>query len=179
MPRPADLTRELVHHLRAGARLVGALDAELFAQGAEPLARSGIGAHVRHVIDCCQAFVDGAPSGRVDYDARRRDPRVERDPRRAVRLLSALCERLASAALDGDQELRVRSDEPGAGPDEGWQRSTVGRELRYLVSHTVHHYAIVALLLRHAGRDPGADFGVAPSTLSHWRRAERCAPSLG
>jgi hypothetical protein len=35
----------------------------------------------------------------------------------------------------------------------------------------VHHYAIVAIMLRAEGCEPGAEFGVSPSTLAHWRRA--------
>ena len=51
--------------------------------------------------------------------------------------------------------------------------STIERELKFLVSHTVHHYAIIALQLRHQGVEPGPEFGVAPSTL----RYEQGVPS--
>jgi hypothetical protein len=45
--------------------------------------------------------------------------------------------------------------------------STALRELQFLVSHTVHHYAVIALILRARGLEPGPDFGVAPSTLKY------------
>jgi hypothetical protein len=45
------------------------------------------------------------------------------------------------------------------------------RELQFLLSHTVHHYALMALILRLQGFNPAAEFGVAPSTLQHWERA--------
>ena len=48
--------------------------------------------------------------------------------------------------------------------------STVRRELIFLVSHTVHHYALIAVMLRHQAVGLPADFGVAPSTLRHQRR---------
>jgi hypothetical protein len=35
----------------------------------------------------------------------------------------------------------------------------------------VHHYALIALILRLQGFNPAAEFGVAPSTLQHWQRA--------
>jgi hypothetical protein len=47
----------------------------------------------------------------------------------------------------------------------------VGRELQYLLSHTIHHYAIIGSILRAQGVEPGPDFGVAPSTLRHWGKA--------
>jgi hypothetical protein len=43
--------------------------------------------------------------------------------------------------------------------------------LQFLLSHTVHHFALMALILRAQGADPGDDFGVAPSTLEHRRAA--------
>jgi hypothetical protein len=63
----------------------------------------------------------------------------------------------------------------GAGPAGPWSRSTAARELQFLVSHTVHHYALIAFILRANGIDPGADFGVAPSTLAHRKSQQSCA----
>jgi hypothetical protein len=45
-------------------------------------------------------------------------------------------------------------------------RSTLGRELAFVASHTIHHFAIVALLLRDMGIGVPARFGYAPSTPS-------------
>lgn len=53
----------------------------------------------------------------------------------------------------------------GSGSEPDWSDSSVKRELQFLVSHTVHHYALIKELLRREGFDPGAEFGVAPSTL--------------
>ena len=43
-----------------------------------------------------------------------------------------------------------------------WCASSVLRELDFLQSHTVHHYSLVAMLLRLHEIDPGEEFGVAP-----------------
>jgi hypothetical protein len=40
----------------------------------------------------------------------------------------------------------------------------------------VHHYALIAALLRQRGFEPGEEFGVAPATAAHWRDGEACAP---
>jgi hypothetical protein len=55
-----------------------------------------------------------------------------------------------------------------------WSGTSVGRELQFLVSHTVHHYAVIAAMLRPQGVEPGADFGVAPSTLVY-EQGSACA----
>lgn len=51
----------------------------------------------------------------------------------------------------------------GAQPVIGW--STLARELAFVMSHTIHHQAIVALLLEQQGGGvPDERFGYAPST---------------
>jgi uncharacterized damage-inducible protein DinB len=52
--------------------------------------------------------------------------------------------------------------------------STLGRELAFVLSHTVHHNAMIRGMITSLGRPlPGA-FGYAPSTLAH-RDATPCA----
>ena len=58
-------------------------------------------------------------------------------------------------------------DPGGCDAEQRWIVSTISRELQYLASHTVHHYALIALHLRDAGFTTDPDFGVAPSTLKH------------
>ena len=67
------------------------------------------------------------------------------------------------------REVAVHHDEaPGEYPATSWQRSTIALELRFLASHTVHHYALIASLARDLGIEPGDQFGVAPATLEYW-----------
>jgi hypothetical protein len=73
---------------------------------------------------------------------------------------------------DATTSLLVRAEDIGdPASASAWSPSSVGRELQALLGHTVHHYAIIALLLRVEGIEPGEEFGVAPSTLAHWRAA--------
>jgi uncharacterized damage-inducible protein DinB len=43
-------------------------------------------------------------------------------------------------------------------------RSTLARELLFVISHTIHHQALIAVLLSAAGRTVPEAFGLAPST---------------
>ena len=52
--------------------------------------------------------------------------------------------------------------------------SSVGRELLTLSTHTIHHFALIAITLRAHGVAVDPDFGVAPSTLRH-RQKTRAA----
>jgi len=46
----------------------------------------------------------------------------------------------------------------------------------FLLSHTVHHYALISVALKLQGIDPGEEFGIAPSTLRYLKSA---APLAG
>jgi hypothetical protein len=133
---------------------------------------AGIGPQLRHCVDFARSLLDGLEAGRVDYDSRKRDPLFEVNRAYALGELESLAERLRGLdRRDGDRELLVRSESAvlPAGADP-WSRSSLRRELLVLLSHTVHHYALVRERLRGRGRDPGRGFGLAPSTRAHEER---------
>lgn len=156
-----------LHFLRQGLELLATLDAEVYAAGRE--GRSPVGAHLRHCVDYYRCFLRGLGSGRVDYDAREREGALETDPGAAAAALGEIAGRLSTLGpRDYSRVLEVKVDTPAAA-DDAWSRSSLARELQFLVSHTVHHYALIGLLLRQHGIDPGDEFGVAPSTLEYRR----------
>ena len=65
------------------------------------------------------------------------------------------------------KSIPVRSNDSGTGNDKSWSNSSVNRELQFLIGHTVHHYALVAFILRVQDFSPPEDFSVTPSTLKH------------
>jgi uncharacterized damage-inducible protein DinB len=166
-----------VAFLEQGAELIGRLSDDQYAITPATFLRGGVGPHFRHILDHYDCFLDGLDRGRVDYDARPRDSRTERERRVALsriadtcRRLRALDPRLASAPI---QATLSCAEPPGTRPL--WSATSVVRELQFLASHTVHHYAVIAAMLRPQGVEPGADFGVAPSTLEYERENAACA----
>lgn len=123
-----------------------------------------IGGHVRHVLDHISAFVE-AGSALLCYDHRERGTAVEIDPDEALSRIFRLQQGLERMAKrQQDEHLRVRSQiAPNGRTVTSW--STLGRELVFVMNHTIHHQAIIALLL---GPDAGATlperFGYAPAT---------------
>ena len=154
--------RRLIGQARA---LVATLDDDRFC--ASDPRRSSVGAHLRHVIDCYRCFLRGLGEGRIDYDGRQRDAGIECDRQVAADALANLEAGFGALPVDLERPLEVRVDAAAWGSSLHWQQSTLGRELQFLVSHTVHHFALIALLLRAQGFEPDAEFGVAPSTLEH------------
>ncbi len=166
------ITQQNIYFLRQGLELISRVDPELYSRtGGIAGPRGSIGAHVRHCVDCYRCFLAGLDQGSVDYDARSRDPRVEIEPAAAASVIDSLIQRLEELEhSDVEAPLRVRVDAAAWRDSElGWGSSTLGRELQFLLSHTVHHYALIAMLMRSHGFEPEESFGVAPSTLSFHR----------
>ena len=163
--------------LEQAVEVLRRLDDLTYADGGAEPGISPIGVHFRHVFDHYRAFLAGLPEGEIDYDARERHVPLERD--RELALAAALgfgtdLGRLPASIGGRPVRVTVRSV---AGADESpdWSDSTVKRELQFLVSHTVHHYALIKDLFRRVGFEAGELFGVAPSTLAAIRRDAACA----
>jgi uncharacterized damage-inducible protein DinB len=125
-----------------------------------------IGAHVRHCLDHAWALERGIAIGQICYDHRERDTVVERDPVLAVSRLRRAMVRLGGIGdhlLDRPLTLVAQTHADGRMVRVG---TTVGRELAFVISHTIHHSALIAVLLEHADHDVPARFGLAPTTLT-------------
>ena len=167
-----------LHCLEQAIELLGRLPEEAFARTGERHART-VGPHLRHVLDHYSAFFAGLPAYRVDYDAREREPRLESDRAFAIaRLHEILGEliQLEEELLELPIQIRLES---GGAESEQWSHSTVRRELQFLLSHTVHHFALIAMLLERFAIVVPEDFGIAPSTLKFWQAQAPCAPLPG
>ncbi|TVR40975.1 MAG: hypothetical protein EA402_13370 [Planctomycetota bacterium] len=126
-----------------------------------------IGEQVRHGLDHLQALLAGAEAEIIDYEQRRRGWVGERKPALAVselRQLSHCFHRLSGADPTRSLSVVVQVD-PGQEPAQ-WP-STWGRECVAMLSHEVHHAAMLRPRLEAAGCSLPAHFGIAPSTVAH------------
>ena len=163
--------------LQQAVEVLRRMEDVIYAEGGAAPGISPVGVHFRHIFDHYHAFLRGIASGEIDYDARDRQVPLERD--RALAIATGLgfladLGRLPPELAGRPVRVNVRSVASDDGrPD--WSDSTLKRELQFLVSHTVHHYALIKELLRRADFDAGDEFGVAPSTLAARHRDPACA----
>lgn len=149
--------------LRQGARLLASISDDEYLRRMERCFNSNIGGHVRHAVEHYVCFLDGIGSGSVDYDSRQRDEAIETRRLVAKAAFEDIADRIeALEPVDADAPIRVRLDTGGAAL---WSQSSMGRELQFLLSHTVHHYALIAVICHLQDLPTEPDFGVAPSTL--------------
>ena len=138
----------------------GARAGDLFADGT-------IGGHVRHCLDHARALCDAGRNGIVDYDHRTRGTSIETDPAAAgaeIERLIVLIEGLSTVDPDHPLGVSVMTSREG---ESVMLRSSLARELAFVLSHTIHHNAIIRGIALSQGRAVPDSFGFAPSTLAH------------
>ncbi len=167
------LTGDSIALLGQADDLLERIDESLLRATAPGFESGSIGAQLRHVLDSYGCFLLGLESGQVDYERRERDLAVESEIEACRARVAQVTTRLGQVADDASRRpVQVRCDTDGcAGAPGVASDSTVRRELQFLMSHVIHHFALIAVILRLHDFDPGETFGVAPSTLAHWKRS--------
>ena len=144
-------------------------------QSAPPFA-GPVGAHLRHVVEHYEALVSGMSLGVVDYDGRPRDRRLETSPTLARERLLGLRRVLGQWTPDTlDRPVQVLGQGGITGDFHFCVASSVGRELTFLASHAVHHFALLAEHLRRHGVPVPVHFGQAPGTVANEIATHRAA----
>lgn len=159
--QPVDVLVSLLDGLAA---VLIEIPTDVYVARPVPQVSGSIGAQVRHVLDHIAAFVAAPSASPLSYDHRNRGTSVEGDPASALRTIFRLKTALVECSTDGlgtPLEVVARVSPTGESV-RAW--SSRGRELAFVQSHTIHHQAIIAMLLVIQGYLPPAGFGYAPST---------------
>ena len=162
--------RALCSLLDEEKRFLAQLNDDEYTDRPDPMT-SSIASHIRHTLDHVSALLQGIARGSIDYDDRARDTEIERSRSAALDAIRSLTDDLTRISPTlRDTPIRVRglvcADEPQITAE-----SSAGRELLYVLSHTVHHHAMIASIGRSLGVAIPESFGYAPSTLAHLREA--------
>jgi uncharacterized damage-inducible protein DinB len=168
--RPADAggaqqTRALTSLLEQLRDVLTLLPTAMYV--ARPAARvsGSVGEHVRHCLDHVAALTRTLEGEELSYDVRRRGTRIEVDPVTAVNEIERLFCRLDRLEGTAERALTLSamldSDAPAA-----TMRTSVAREVAFVIQHTIHHCALIAVLLEWQGWRVPSGFGVAPATAA-------------
>ena len=143
--------------------MIERIDDESYAAPAPGRPGGGIGGHVRHCLDHVSALLTGTRTGLCAYDRRARGTTVETCRLAAIHCILDLEADLLR--LDCHFEVPVDVEaQVDAGGAFLVTASTVGRELMFVISHTIHHHALIARLLDERAIGMGPRFGLAPAT---------------
>lgn len=142
--------------------LISSTQASVYKLSCEDVFSASIGQHMRHCIEHYdELLIAHAEERVVRYHARPRNVEVETDPETAISRLRFIRNQLDR--VDSDNDFLEVSDGGVADP----ARSSLSRELEFLISHTVHHFALITVIANKLEVSVPENFGVAFSTLKH------------
>ena len=161
----------LVTVLRQLADVIRAMSDEQYRRMPVGVVSSNVGGHVRHCLDHVESLLGGLDTGLVDYDRRRRGTDVETSRQAALDAVRRQERHLLTLpAVSWQRPLRLSVLLSGSRPPV-LAETSLGRELAFVLSHTVHHNALIAVMALTLGVPVPDRFGYAPSTIAHLERA--------
>ena len=133
----------------------------LYTNTCEALSNATIGQHTRHIIELYQCLIEGYPTGKINYDDRKRNPLYENDIPAAIEVIREIQKNLQKP----DKEVNIFC---GSNDNSVCIESNYYREVLYNLEHCIHHQALIKVALLSIKNINIADgFGVAPSTLQY------------
>lgn len=131
---------------------------------------SSAGSHIRHIIDHYLAIIAGLESGIIDYDNRSRGGCLESDPQAAIDKINEimcwiedLSDEMLNIQLKLSTEISVTQTTVQKIP------TSLARELIFVGSHAVHHYAMISQISLAQEKNIDPSFGIAPATATFLR----------
>jgi hypothetical protein len=128
------------------------------------LSNATIGQHVRHIIEMFICLEEGYTNGKVNYENRKRDSRIETQKDFAISLLHSVYEGLnkenkniiLEAVFSDDAADLINFD------------TNYYREIAYNLEHTIHHMALIKVGIREVSDiELPEGFGIASSTIKY------------
>lgn len=166
-----------VEVLEKGLVFLGRLSDEEYNKVNEPLIKSTIGQHIRHVADMYFALMEADENALVDYDKRRRGSQIESVKALGIEAIQQILFWLDTLALQklGQQSVQIKTEISLQKSKSVTMESSFVRELVFIGSHTVHHYALINVIAKCQGLEIDEMFGMAPATVSYLRNEVTCA----
>lgn len=155
--------------LQQGIDLLHTISEEDFVATHPFCFNSSIGAHFRHNIEHYQLFLKGLADQQINYDLRIRDQRIETDLAYCIETMQIIKQQLNDLCSQATDQL-ISMVSPSISKEKKIQTS-IERELQFLLSHSIHHYAIIATICYQSNVALPKHFGVAPSTIDHQKTA--------
>jgi hypothetical protein len=166
------ILKAAIEVLTQGEELLQALTPESFTGKVPVVFNASIGGHYRHCLDHFTSLLLALDADEVDYDHRKRDPRIETQPDFALARTAEMRRILEELAPDTlCTEVRARCEVSYSHGDSPITNSTLARELVYCVAHAIHHYALISVMARLMDVKLPEHFGIAPSTVAHQKLA--------
>ena len=138
------------------------LSDEEYTQALTIINHQTIGKHVRHIVEFFQCLI--LADKVICYDDRQRELQIETSIEFTLNCIQQINDGIDT--LDFDQAIVLKQ----LINQQTFQvQSSIGRELIYCIDHSIHHFAIIKMVLKECFPSIKIDenFGIAYSTLNY------------
>jgi len=171
--------------LEQGAQLVLDLTDAQYNTAVATYACSSIGQHFRHILDMYQAILPALAETRhqgittvIDYDNRRRGATVETQRKAALEELGTIKHKIEQRTAPLCLPVDVKTEVCLENTRYALIPSTLARELAFISSHAVHHFALINVIAKMLGASLDQAFGVAPASATHLRAQQQITTAI-
>ncbi|XWN38349.1 MAG: hypothetical protein ROO71_05285 [Balneola sp.] len=179
MQNKTAVVKSNIYFLKQGISLLSSITDDEYSFNNGKYFKSGVGRHFRHIIEHYLSLINGY-TDKINYDLRERDIKLETNRKLALSTLRHVIDSVEIFESNSeliDKKVEVKSNEGTKEENSPWSVSSIRRELQFLISHTVHHYALIALILKTMDVSVPENFGIAPSTLRYESEKEKAKAS--
>ncbi len=154
------------------------IDYKTYVEKSELFFNASIGQHCRHIIEFYQCLMEQLSDASICYDKRQRQMLLEESSKAAQEALTVIINWLETEPMDKKLQLSFCHSKEAA-TEISYIDSSLYRELAFNIEHAIHHMAIIKIAAKilNPEIEIPAHFGVAPSTLRHYRQQEPSAAS--
>jgi hypothetical protein len=133
-----------------------------------------IGKHVRHINDHFLAVKQGLVTGIIDYNGRNRGTDIETNSDIALQQIHDLISWIDTDIgkfneKEINKQIKIFSEIDCQETQSMEFSSTIAREFLYLINHTIHHAAHIALIAKYHDVEIPLNTGMAPCTMTYLR----------
>lgn len=142
-----------------------------YTRNLDLLSTNSVGRHLRHILEFYDLAVRAANTGKLNYDKRERNLRLENEPSEAIGKMKELI--VLMGMMKEDLVLKLEASYSSDAKSDVKITTTFYRELLYNVEHAVHHMAIISIAVKAEFRHISLpeNFGIAYSTVHHKQSA--------
>lgn len=168
--------QHLLEQLRLQLAVLSQNNNSIYSDAIPIIGGASIGAHLRHILDFYNAYYYGSSKGHIDYDDRQRNTKIENELAAGLEQILVVIEQLEEGHSLNNKTVTVNTAVE-TNRDKSIGESNLIRELQSLHSHTTHHMAIIAIVLKLNKINVDNDFGKAPSTIQYERSCQNSSNS--
>lgn len=162
------MNQEIINNLLQTKDLISKLSQENYTAKLNFLENASIGQHVRHIIEFYQCLLQAKQTKQVNYDARKRDLKLETAIDFACESINDLIADLSE--ITKDFPVLYTADYSFSQQQKSLMiKTSFHRELAHNLEHSIHHQALIRIAVKQMNLSDliTNNFGYAPSTIRH------------